>query len=158
MIVRTRFVTEVAPLYKLGANEVVPEEFETSIELFTRTLRSYLAPRHLVDELARELRKEGYETFRAADPGFRPIEGLRRLLGDVEFEAFGVGPGSELVGRTLAETQIKQRTGALVLAVHREHTTLPNPAADFTWQVDDVALILGPPAALARAGELFHGP
>ena len=31
IIVRTRYLAEVEPLYRLGANEVVPEEFETTV-------------------------------------------------------------------------------------------------------------------------------
>lgn len=34
IIVRTRFVTEIEELKKLGADEVIPEEFETSLEIF----------------------------------------------------------------------------------------------------------------------------
>ncbi|MCV4600561.1 NAD-binding protein, partial [Escherichia coli] len=38
IIVRTRYVAEITELYALGANEVIPEEFETSIEIFSRVL------------------------------------------------------------------------------------------------------------------------
>jgi len=33
IIVRTRYLQELKPLYDLGANEVIPEEFETSVEI-----------------------------------------------------------------------------------------------------------------------------
>lgn len=33
IIARTRYMSEVTPLYSLGANDVIPEEFETSIEI-----------------------------------------------------------------------------------------------------------------------------
>jgi CPA2 family monovalent cation:H+ antiporter-2 len=42
IIARTRFVQEMKHLYELGANEVIPEEFETSVEIFTRVLVKYL--------------------------------------------------------------------------------------------------------------------
>jgi CPA2 family monovalent cation:H+ antiporter-2 len=32
IITRTRYLPEMKPLYELGANEVIPEEFETSVE------------------------------------------------------------------------------------------------------------------------------
>jgi CPA2 family monovalent cation:H+ antiporter-2 len=38
IIVRTRFLQEIKQLYTLGADEVIPEEFETSVEIFTRVL------------------------------------------------------------------------------------------------------------------------
>ena len=44
LIVRTRFVTEMESLYALGANQVIPEEFETSIEIFSRVLAQILGP------------------------------------------------------------------------------------------------------------------
>jgi len=36
LIVRTRYLQEMEPLHELGADEVIPEEFETSVEIFTR--------------------------------------------------------------------------------------------------------------------------
>lgn len=48
IIARTRFLREVEPLQKLGADQVVPEEFETSLELTARILALYGAPPHVV--------------------------------------------------------------------------------------------------------------
>jgi len=41
IVARTRYVSDIEELYALGANEVVPEEFETSLEIFARVLRRY---------------------------------------------------------------------------------------------------------------------
>jgi len=46
IIARTRFYSEVEEIKKLGADEVIPEEFETSIEIFTRVMQKYLIPRN----------------------------------------------------------------------------------------------------------------
>jgi len=40
ILVRTRYVVDVDDLIALGANAVIPEEFETSVEIFSRALRS----------------------------------------------------------------------------------------------------------------------
>lgn len=40
VIVRTRYVSEIEEVIRLGADEVIPEEFETSIEIFTRVLKN----------------------------------------------------------------------------------------------------------------------
>src|SRR5665648_23814 len=42
LITRTHYVQEMKPLYDLGADEVVPQEFETSVEIFVRVLKKYL--------------------------------------------------------------------------------------------------------------------
>ncbi|WP_353620686.1 hypothetical protein, partial [Flavihumibacter fluminis] len=64
IIVRTRYVNEIEENLKLGADEVIPEEFETSIEIFTRVLGKYLIPRHHVEDFTEEVRSHNYAMFR----------------------------------------------------------------------------------------------
>ena len=65
LIVRSRYIQEMKPLHELGANEVIPEEFETSIEIFTRVLAKYLIPRDQIEALVAEIRADGYEMLRS---------------------------------------------------------------------------------------------
>ena len=51
IIVRSRFVAEIEELIKLGADEVIPEEFEVSIEIFAKVLETYKVPRNVIYEL-----------------------------------------------------------------------------------------------------------
>src|SRR4030042_5822327 len=67
IIVRTRYLTEVDDLIQLGANEVIPEEFETSIEIFARVLHQFQVPRNLIFELIERIRKGSYEVLRKED-------------------------------------------------------------------------------------------
>jgi CPA2 family monovalent cation:H+ antiporter-2 len=48
IIVRTRYLAEVTELRKLGADVIIPEEFETSVEIFAQVLRAYEVPRNLI--------------------------------------------------------------------------------------------------------------
>src|SRR5687768_4721626 len=75
ILVRTRYVSEVERLRALGANEVIPEEFETSIEIVTRLMRVLGVPGNLVAAQLRLLRDEGYRMLR--DPALRTAEGRR---------------------------------------------------------------------------------
>jgi CPA2 family monovalent cation:H+ antiporter-2 len=61
IIARTRFVSEMAPLHELGADEVIPEEFETSIEIFTRALKKYLVSQKDIETLIAEMRAGDYK-------------------------------------------------------------------------------------------------
>ena len=63
IIVRARFIQRIKPLYKLGADEVIPEEFETSVEIFTRVLMKYLVPRDDINKFISEVRSDNYEMF-----------------------------------------------------------------------------------------------
>ncbi|HCP10113.1 MAG TPA: potassium transporter KefB, partial [Thermodesulfobacterium commune] len=51
IIVRSKFVAEMEELLKLGANEVIPEEFEVSIEMFAKVLETYKVPKNVIYEL-----------------------------------------------------------------------------------------------------------
>ena len=64
MIARTRYLAEVEPLYRVGANEVIPEEFETSVEIFTRVLMEYLIPDDQIKQFVSEVWANGYQMFR----------------------------------------------------------------------------------------------
>ncbi len=60
IIVRTRYVAEIAPLLRLGADEVIPEELVVALEIFVRSLRVYLLPEERIDGLLKELREAHY--------------------------------------------------------------------------------------------------
>ncbi len=64
IIARTRFVSEVQMLYTLGADEVVPEEFETSIQIFQRTGRFLGLGDDALARLADSIREDNYEIWR----------------------------------------------------------------------------------------------
>ena len=64
IIARTRYMSEVKPLYSLGANDVIPEEFETSIEIISRVLHNFFIPANEIEKHINEVRKGGYEIFR----------------------------------------------------------------------------------------------
>ena len=64
VIVRTRYVAEIPRLTRLGANEVIPEEFETSVEIFARVLQEYHVPRNVISLQVELVRREGYGMLR----------------------------------------------------------------------------------------------
>lgn len=103
IIVRTRYVSQVEPLRNLGADEVIPEEFETSLEIVSRLMRLLAVPGNVVASQIRILRDEGYRMLR--DPGMRAAEG-RRLSAMLEAGTsltFFVLPDTAAEGKTLAE-------------------------------------------------------
>jgi len=52
IVARTRYVQEMLPLYRAGANDVVPEELEASVEIFTNVLRRYDVPPEQIAEFS----------------------------------------------------------------------------------------------------------
>ena len=73
IIARTRYLREIDDLLATGADQVVPEEFETSIEIFSRVLQHYRMPSRVIAEKAERIRKEGYALLRKGQPELREI-------------------------------------------------------------------------------------
>ncbi|UCF66489.1 MAG: cation:proton antiporter, partial [Acidobacteriota bacterium] len=86
IIVRTRWLREVEMLEQLGADEIVPEEFETSLELAGRVLASYGVPEQIVRREKDEMREAGYGALRAEPRELPPATPLRLLLGETGLE------------------------------------------------------------------------
>jgi len=68
VVVRTRYVMEVEDLKRLGADEVIPEEFETSIEIFSSVLQRYGVPVDRIEEYIASVRADSYRLLRRPDP------------------------------------------------------------------------------------------
>jgi CPA2 family monovalent cation:H+ antiporter-2 len=155
IMVRTRFVAEIDELRKLGADDVVPEEFETSVELFARVLSRFEVPRNLILELVSRVRGDMYEMLRGPTPVRNSIGTGLEALGDIRADRLLVRAGSPAVGQSLAELEVRAKTGALVLAVQRGPTAHANPDADFRFAPGDVLLVMGTQSALDAALSLI---
>ena len=157
IIARTRYVVEIPELTRLGANVVIPEEFETSIEIFARVLAHYNVPRDEIDRLVAEIRASHYEALR---PGAKPRITLSGMLGampKMHIEQITLAAGAPAVGKTLAETGLRSRTGALVLSVRRGESDIATPGATFRLAAKDVLVVVGQRQQLKAAYKLLTG-
>ncbi len=158
LIVRTRYLQEMKPLYELGADQVIPEEFETSVEIFTRVLAKYLIPRDKIERLVAEVRSDGYEMFRSLARETASFADLKLQLPDVEISTLRVAERSALVGKSLVQIELRKKYGVTVLAIRRNSQILSNPSADIQFCVNDVLFVLGPPDRVAEVAGLSHNP
>jgi len=155
IIARTRYVQEMKPLYKLGANEVIPEEFETSVEIFTRILMKYLIPRDEIERMIAEVRADGYEMFRSLSKEFAPSADLKLHLPDVEITTFRMQERSPIVGKSLSQIELRKKYGVTLLAIRRGTKIISNPDAETRLYANDEIVMLGPPEKIATAMSLF---
>jgi len=157
IIARTRYVVEIPELARLGANVVIPEEFETSIEIFTRVLAHYEVPQGDIDTLVNRIRASHYQALRVQGP-FQ-LEQLPALSGlpQMSAERVRLPPGAKAVGRSLAATRLRTRTGALVLSIRRGDEDIPTPDPHLPLAAGDELAIVGQPQQLRAARELLIG-
>jgi len=143
IIVRTRTVQEIGELRQRGADQVVAEEFETAIEIFTRVLARFHVPRNIVRAQTRLLRGEGYRMLRAPTLVEGVSEAMLEALAAGTTDVFRVEVASAAAGRTLKDLDLRRKTGASALALVRGGTTFSNPSAELVLEPGDDLVLVG---------------
>jgi CPA2 family monovalent cation:H+ antiporter-2 len=156
ILVRARRVGEIAELERLGADDVVPSEFETSIELFVRLLAHLGVPRHVARVQESLIRLDHYQALRGVGATPELLAKTRELVMGGILETAQVMAGSAAAGRTLAELDLRRQTGAQVLSVVRESGPLPTPDGPTRLDAGDLVVLYGPHEAIDRALHLLE--
>jgi len=158
IIVRTRYTAEVDDLLKLGADDVIPEEFETSIEIFTRVLEKYHLPRNLIEVQTKVLRGECYGMLRGSCSAVRPAAArIADLLAAGTAETYFVGEEDWAAGRILREIDLRGRTGATIIAVVRGEEPTTSPGAEFEIRGQDTLILVASHRDMDRAFRYLAG-
>lgn len=150
VIVRTRYVREMQANFDIGANEVIPEEFETSIEIFHRVLRKYLVPEARIQGLIGAIRNDHYGRLRGGGNRVRKKEEPLTIPG-LEIATLPVTLGrGKVVGRTIAEVALRERYGITVLAIRRGGRYITNVNGSAKILTDDLLYMLGSPENIVK--------
>ena len=155
ILVRTRFVSEMNALIDLGANDVIPEEFETSVEIFSRVLGKYFIPKEEIEKLTSDIRSDGYEMFRSPSQGALRSCTMESCLPDLEIASFRIEDASPVVGKTLQETEMRKKYGVTLLAVNRSSLIISNPAAHLAFAGGDILFVVGDTKSIQRVKRIF---
>lgn len=145
IIVRTRYLSEIEELTRLGADQVIPEEFETSLEIFAQVLTTYLIPNQEIERLVQQVRDANYQMLRGGVSGKAlSLDGIPLSLPAVEVAALRVLSGSnKIIGKTLAESDIRKNYEVTVLAIKRKDEYLTGVGPNDCVKLDDVLVVFG---------------
>jgi monovalent cation:H+ antiporter-2, CPA2 family len=158
IVARSSTLAGVRQLYALGAQEVIHPELEGGLEVVRHTLSQLGYPLREVQRYVDAVRRDGY------DPGVnRPAEhrALRDLVDAVrnlEVTWVTVEDASPLSGRTLAQANLRARTGSIVVAIHRDGNLTPSPPADTPLVAGDRLALIGAPEQVGAAEKLLTAP
>lgn len=150
IIARTRYVSEVEDLEKLGADVVVPEEFETSLRIFSELLTHYRVPPHVVNMQVEVARGKSYSVLReTADTDM--IENLQSLIEARLVETIPVMPTSHLIGQTVRNLNLESEEGCMLISLMRKGRPLRPPFANYVIEEGDLMVLYGDHASLDQA-------
>lgn len=154
---RTRRMVDIEPLMKAGADEVVSEEFETSIELFTIVLTRMHVPRNIIRAQTKVLREDGYEMLRVPAPVQGISDKLAAVLAAGTTDVFQVMEGHFAVAKSLQELALRSATGVTVIAIVRDEKSMTNPPANFTLKNGDALVMVGSHAQIEATFSYLEG-
>jgi CPA2 family monovalent cation:H+ antiporter-2 len=156
IVVRTRYVLEVEDLKKMGANEVIPEEFETSVEIFSRVLDYYNMPRNVVSEYIDNIRSDSYKMLRSLKIPRKHLAERYEFLKGLGNETYLITKDSWVGDHSLANINLRAKTGATIIAIQRNDTIHHNPSPDFVLKTGDIVLLVGARENIDRAIEYIE--
>jgi CPA2 family monovalent cation:H+ antiporter-2 len=152
IIMRTRYLRESASLVEIGANAVVAEEVEGAVEVIGRLLRAIETPRNVIEQRLRELRHQTQSTERKQTLP-RPV--LADRIAELKVEDVLVCEGSPAAGTSAVGLALRDKTGALVVAVRRQDKLLASFDPQAPFEVGDIVYLVGSAESIQDALELF---
>jgi len=158
IIIRSRYIGEMQDFYKLGADEVIPEEFETSIEIFTRVLAKYLVPREEIEKLVATVRSDGYNMFRSLSVSTDNFSKLSVNVPQVNIGSQHVCKNAPIIGKSVLDVNFQENFGVNLLAVSRGKESISSPPPTYRFQDDDILFFLGSHEKLLEMNEMFKSP
>lgn len=151
IIVRTRYVKEIEANIRLGADEVIPEEFETSIEIFSRVLRKYLIPFDEVQEFIHQIRASDYEMLTSIKGGVHTPEYKHLHIPNREIVTLSVQQGpNAIVGKTVEEAGVAKNYRVTVLAIKRDFQYITDITPNTAIQQGDLLYLFGHPSNINK--------
>ncbi|WP_287128785.1 cation:proton antiporter [Candidatus Cyanaurora vandensis] len=156
VLARAHQTSEVEVLSQLGAREVVQPEFEAAMEMGAQLLLLLGEDRQTIQAILTQIRTGRYRTLIPEAPS--ALQELLTIAEDFNGEWFTLTPACGLVGLTLAQGDIRNRTGASVMAIERGDQTLRYPTAQTQVLAGDRLLVVGSPAERVSFQELLRTP
>jgi CPA2 family monovalent cation:H+ antiporter-2 len=155
VLVRTRFVEETEDLIRLGADAVIPEEFETSIQIFIRVLEQFHIPLNVVMQQVNLLRGESYKWMRSEEKTPKVFSHLDEILAAGIVESFYINEDNKWIGKTIGDLHLRGRTDATIIAIVRQGSTKTTPNANEVLESGDTLVITGTHKAVDQAFEFL---
>ena len=157
ILARTSFILEMDDLLAHGANVVIPDEVESSLQMASVLLRQFSISEGQSFRQIAALRQEHYGSALDETGPARNLAGYLSVLegGQIEFQA--MPDDSPLLNQTLAEIALKDTAEVMVVGVIRQERIQYGVSGSFRLQAGDTLMLLGEPEAVEKARELLHG-
>ena len=157
VIVRTKYLSDIEDLLALGANDVIPEEFETSIQIFSRVLKMFHIPNSIILTQGNIIRNKSYGVFREVRYTQEAFDQISQILAQGTIETYYVAAGNPNIGKSIRVVNLKAESGAMIINIIRHDQTITHPPGDFVLEVADQLILFGSHSAIDTALNILDG-
>jgi monovalent cation:H+ antiporter-2, CPA2 family len=155
IIARAGTESGVKRLSGLGARHVIHPELEGGLEVVRHTLLTLQYPMAQIQPYVDAVRRDAYEGALPGDKGYPVLDQLLTAVRGVDIAWQPIEEGSPVIGKSLAETNIRSMAGASVIALVRQHEVMPNPKSDVRFTQGDLLGLIGSAQELDAAAQLL---
>jgi monovalent cation:H+ antiporter-2, CPA2 family len=156
-IVRARDTSALEDLKRRGANIVIPEEFETSLQIFSKVLENYHIPLNVIMQQIAILRSESYQMMVRDGSGISSLTHIDEILAAGITETYYVDDDNPHIGKTLSELDLRARTDTTIIAIVRNGRTITSPAPSEHVTARDTYVLVGDHKSVDRAIRVLNG-
>ncbi|RIK43796.1 MAG: portal protein [Chloroflexi bacterium] len=156
MVARAESIDQLRRLHGMGVYEVVQPHFEAGLEMTRQALLHLDMPASEIQRFTDAVRQELYAPIYNVHEDYRTVAELREAQRLLDVSWVRIPPNSPLAGSTIAEADIRNRTGASIVALLRESELMPNPEARQRLAAGDMIAVLANPAQRAQFEALLQ--
>ena len=154
LIVRARFLSDMDRFQAAGADVVVPEEVETSVQIFSHVLRAYRVSEQTIREQVRSIRAHDYGFLRGSEDIHLALQGLDEEK--LHTRTIRVREGCRASAAPLDARALQQEYDLSVLAIQREDETVSNLDGEMELRPGDRLVVVGSAEAFDACADLFR--
>jgi monovalent cation:H+ antiporter-2, CPA2 family len=156
IVIRTRYISEIEPLNKSGADRVIAEELESIVQLFAEVLRDYRIPAEEIEAHEEAVRQGGYAALLGETKAEEPVVICNPGEDCLETRTVTVRPASQVSGKTIAELDLEYNFAITIRSIRRGGEVIDEPSPTTVLIAGDEIVLAGMASAFAQAAPLFR--
>lgn len=155
IIARATTEEGIKHLAQLGAQDVIHPELEGGLEIVRHTLLKLDYPVQEIIRYMDAVRRDRYDVNLNTEEEHRLLHDLIHASEQIEVTWLRLESENSLVGKTIAEADLRARTGASVVAIMRGRQLLANPKSLTRFEVEDRVGFIGEPEQIEAVEKLL---
>ena len=139
----------------LGAQDVIHPELEGGLEIVRHTLLQLGFPLQEIYRYTDAVRRDHYDMRINTEEEHRLLHELIDAANSIEIKWYRLPERNALIGKSIAEANLRAQTGASIVAILREGQLMANPKSMTVFQAGDRIGLIGEPAEIEAAKNLL---